>query len=87
MIFSLLSLASVGATFQIDSCANLEEDFWEIKLHAVVENNADVEEYIEYHKKKIMQSNPSLSMRCLLLEMGQYCKAEVYFIISVAHIV
>src|SRR5271154_3883142 len=79
LVFFIFLFVSVGATFQIDSCENIEEDLWDIKLHATDRSNALADEYIEYRKKKMIQSNILLSLGNLFLEMGEYDKAERYF--------
>jgi tetratricopeptide (TPR) repeat protein len=77
MIFLFVS---VGASFKIDSCEyNAAEDLWHIKLHATDESVGLIDEYIEYQKKKMTQSNIVLSIGNLFLEMGEYDKAERYF--------
>ncbi|CAF1118073.1 unnamed protein product [Rotaria sordida] len=64
-----------GSVFQIDSCEyDATEDLWHIKLHATNLNS----EYIEYQKKRMIESTISLFFGNLLLEMGEYAKAERY---------
>ncbi|CAF4775259.1 unnamed protein product [Rotaria sp. Silwood1] len=73
-------LASIGATFQIDSCEyNAKEDLWHIKVHASDKDADLAAEYIEYQKKKMTESNIALIFGNLLLEMDEYAKAERYF--------
>ncbi|CAF1216691.1 unnamed protein product [Rotaria sp. Silwood1] len=73
-------IVDIGATFQIDSCEyNTADELWHIKLHAT-DQGADLgAEYIEYQKQKMIKSNPTLIFGDLLLEMGEYAKAERHF--------
>ncbi|CAF3181105.1 unnamed protein product [Rotaria sp. Silwood2] len=69
-------IVDFGALFQIDSCEyNVAEDLWHIKLHATDKDT----EYVEYQKKKMSESNTKFIFGNLLLEMGEYAKAEHYF--------
>jgi tetratricopeptide (TPR) repeat protein len=70
----------IGASFQIDSCEyNPEEDLWHIQVHATDQGADLAAEYMEYQKKKMAESNIVLMLGNLLLEMGEYTKAERYF--------
>ncbi|CAF4431475.1 unnamed protein product [Rotaria sp. Silwood2] len=68
------------AVFQIDSCQyNVEEDLWHIQIHGTDQYTDLVAEYMKYQKKKMDESNIILMFGNLLLEMGEYTKAEAYF--------
>jgi tetratricopeptide (TPR) repeat protein len=70
----------LGASFQIDSCEyNATEDLWHIQVHATDQGADLAAEYMEYQKKKMTESNIVLMFGNLLLEMGEYAKAERYF--------
>ncbi len=70
----------IGASFQIYSCQyNAEEDLWHVQVHATDQGADLAAEYMEYQKKKMMESNIVLMFGNLLLEMGEYAKAERYF--------
>ncbi|CAF3762699.1 unnamed protein product [Rotaria sp. Silwood1] len=75
-----MKLYKKRASFQIDSCEyNTADELWHIKLHAT-DQGADLgAEYIEYQKQKMIKSNPTLIFGDLLIEMGEYAKAERYF--------
>ncbi|CAF1424071.1 unnamed protein product [Adineta steineri] len=74
-------LIDIGASFQIDSCQfNNEEDLWYIKVHAIDYSIPSAVQYIEYHKREMTQSNIVLMLGNLLIEMGEYTKAERYFV-------
>jgi tetratricopeptide (TPR) repeat protein len=71
---------STGASFQIDSCQfNAEEDLWYIKVHATDYGVPSAVEYMEYQKRKMVDSNMLLMFGNLLFEMGEYATAERYF--------
>ncbi|CAF1257851.1 unnamed protein product [Rotaria sordida] len=73
-------LVDVGAVFQIDSCEyNAEDDLWHIQMHATDQGADSAAEYVEYQKKKMAESNIGLMFGNLLLENGEYAKAERYF--------
>ncbi|CAF3824765.1 unnamed protein product [Rotaria sordida] len=73
-------LVDIGAVFQIDSCQyNVEEDLWHVQVHATDQNADLAAEYVEYQAKKMAESNIILMFGDLLLEMGEYAKAESYF--------
>ncbi|CAF1200599.1 unnamed protein product [Rotaria sp. Silwood1] len=73
-------LVDIGAVFQIDSCQySVEEDLWHIQVHATNQGTDFAAEYMEYQKKKMIESNIFLMFGNLLLEMGEYAKAERYF--------
>ncbi|CAF5072380.1 unnamed protein product, partial [Rotaria sp. Silwood1] len=68
------------ASFQIDSCQfSPDEDLWHVKLHATDQGADIAAEYMAYQKKKTLESNIVLMLGNLLLEMGEYSKAESYF--------
>jgi tetratricopeptide (TPR) repeat protein len=70
----------LGASFQIDSCQyNEADDLWHIQVHATDQGADLAAEYMEYQKKKMTESNIVLMFGNLLLEMGEYTKAERYF--------
>ena len=70
----------LGASFQIDECVySEEEDLWHIRVHATDQGTELAAEYMEYQRRKIEESNINLIFGNLLLEMGQYDKAEAYF--------
>ncbi|CAF2680436.1 unnamed protein product [Rotaria sp. Silwood2] len=72
--------ARFRAVFQIDSCQyNVEEDLWHIQIHGTDQYTDLVAEYMKYQKKKMDESNIILMFGNLLLEMGEYTKAEAYF--------
>ncbi|CAF2356390.1 unnamed protein product [Rotaria sp. Silwood2] len=73
-------LVDIGASFQIDSCQySADEDLWHIQVHATDQGAELAAEYMEYQKKKMVESNIVLMLGNLLLEMGEYTKAERYF--------
>ncbi|CAF1358255.1 unnamed protein product [Adineta ricciae] len=73
-------LVDLGASFQIDSCTySEEEDLWFVTASASDQGAAAAEEYIEYQKAKMAESNMVLMFGHLLVEMGEYIKAEKYF--------
>ncbi|CAF0720494.1 unnamed protein product [Rotaria sp. Silwood1] len=73
-------LVDIGASFQIDSCQfSPDEDLWHVKLHATDQGADIAAEYMAYQKKKTLESNIVLMLGNLLLEMGEYSKAESYF--------
>lgn len=55
------------------------DDLWLIRAHATDQGAQLAAEYMEYQKKKMMESNIVLMFGNLLLEMGEYGKAERYF--------
>ncbi|CAF5180468.1 unnamed protein product, partial [Rotaria sp. Silwood1] len=68
------------AVFQIDSCQyNVEEDLWHAQVHATDQGADLAAKYMEYQKKKMVESNIILMFGNLLLEMGEYARAETYF--------
>ncbi|CAF1433916.1 unnamed protein product [Adineta steineri] len=73
-------LVDIGASFEIDSCYYGEDDdLWRVQVHAT-DRGADLAaEYMEYQKKKMTEANIVLMFGNLLLEMGEYSKAERYF--------
>ncbi|CAF0896127.1 unnamed protein product [Adineta steineri] len=73
-------LVDIGASFQIDSCTYDEtENLYRVTVQAT-DKGADLAfEYIEYQKKKMVDANIVLLFGHLLLEMGNYAKAEKYF--------
>ncbi|UJR18575.1 hypothetical protein I4U23_005482 [Adineta vaga] len=73
-------LVDLGASFQIDSCTySPEEDLWFVNASATDKGAAAAQEYIEYQKAKMAESNMVLMFGHLLVEMGEYIKAEKYF--------
>ena len=69
-----------GASFQIESCIyNETEDLWHVRVHATDKGAMLAAEYMEYQKKKMAEANIELMFGNLLLEMGEYEKAEKYF--------
>ena len=73
-------LTRLGASFQIDACYyNEDEDLWRVQVHATDQGADLAAEYMEYQKKKMTESNIVLMFGNLLLEMGEYTKAERYF--------
>ena len=73
-------LIDIGASFQIDSCQFNESDqLWYIRAHATDQGAALASEYMEYQKKRMVEANVALMFGNLLLEMGEYSKAERYF--------
>ncbi|CAF1320589.1 unnamed protein product [Rotaria sordida] len=73
-------LVDIGASFQIDSCQfSPDEDLWHVQVHATDQGADLAAEYMEYQKKKMVESNIVLMFGNLLLEMGEYAKAESYF--------
>lgn len=73
-------LVDIGASFQIDFCEyDPADDLWHIRAHATDQGAQLAAEYMEYQKKKMMESNIVLMFGNLLLEMGEYAKAERYF--------
>ncbi|CAF1929290.1 unnamed protein product [Rotaria magnacalcarata] len=73
-------LVDIGASFQIDSCEfDANADLWLVKVHATDQGAALAADYMEYQKKKMTESNIVLMFGNLLLEMGEYSKAERYF--------
>ena len=75
-MFSLV----LGASFQIDACEFNESDqLWYIRAHATDQGAALAAEYLEYQKKRMVEMNITLMFGNLLLDMGEYAKAERYF--------
>jgi tetratricopeptide (TPR) repeat protein len=73
-------LVDIGASFQIDHCRfDADDDLWHIQVHATDQGADLAAEYMEYQKKKMAESNIVLMFGNLLLEMGEYAKAERYF--------
>jgi tetratricopeptide (TPR) repeat protein len=73
-------LCIVGASFQIDSCTyDPADNLWRIVVQATDKGAALAAEYIEYQKKKMVEGNVVLMFGHLLLEMGNYAKAQKYF--------
>ena len=70
----------LGASFETESCTHdIEEDLWLIHASAT-DKGADVaSEYIQYQKAKVADSNIVLMFGHLLIETGEYVKAEKYF--------
>ena len=70
----------IGASFQIDSCIyDSADNLWLITAHATDQGADLAAEYIEYQKKKLDEADVTLMFGNLLLEMGEYKKAENYF--------
>ena len=70
----------LGASFQIDSCIyDPKDNLWHITAHATDQGADLAAEYIEYQKKKLDEADVTLMFGNLLLEMGEYKKAENYF--------
>jgi tetratricopeptide (TPR) repeat protein len=73
-------LCCLGASFRIESCTFDEEDnLWHVIVQATDQGAALASEYIEYQKKKMADANIVLMFGHLLVEMGEYGKAEKYF--------
>ncbi|CAF3872912.1 unnamed protein product [Rotaria sp. Silwood1] len=78
--YKIFLFASIGGLFQINSCEyNAVEDLWYIKVHATDQSDDLIAEYIEYQKEKMTESNIILFFGNLLIEMGEYDKAQRYF--------
>lgn len=69
-----------GTTFKIHSCRyNDQENLWLVQVHATDEGNGIASEYMEYQKAKMSESDPMLMLGHLIIETGDYDKAEKYF--------
>lgn len=70
----------LGASFEIASCTyDAADKLWHIVVAATDRGAALAAEYIEYQKKKMVEGNVVLMFGNLLLEMGNYAKAQRYF--------
>jgi tetratricopeptide (TPR) repeat protein len=76
----IIPIFRLGTSFQIESCTyNTEEGLWLINASAT-DKGADIaSEYIQYQKGKVAESNIVLMFGHLLIETGEYVKAEKYF--------
>ncbi|UJR29262.1 hypothetical protein I4U23_010476 [Adineta vaga] len=73
-------LFDIGTVFKIDSCTYDEKDKqWIVNVHATDEGVDIASEYIEYQKSKMVNSNLILMLGHLIIEIGDYNKAEKYF--------
>lgn len=69
-----------GTTFKIVSCQyNEQEDLWLIDVHATDQGIDLASEYMDYQKAKMPESDPILMLGHLIIETGDYDKAEKYF--------
>lgn len=70
----------LGASFQINSCTfDADADLWRVTVQATDQGADLAAEFMDYQKKKMAESNVALMLGNLLLEMGEYGKAERYF--------
>jgi len=73
-------LFDLGTMFKIISCEyNENEQMWLVNVNATDEGNHIAAEYIEYQKSKMTESNIILMLGHLIIETGNYPKAEKYF--------
>ncbi|CAF0868367.1 unnamed protein product [Adineta ricciae] len=73
-------LVDIGASFRIESCTyDPADNLYHVQVQATDQGAALAAEYIEYQKKKMMDANIVLLFGHLLLEMGEYEKANQYF--------
>ncbi|CAF2944479.1 unnamed protein product [Rotaria sp. Silwood2] len=73
-------LFDLGAVFKINSCVyNAKENLWLVKVNATDEGFEVTSEYIKYQTSKMAESNIILVLGHLLIEMGDYDRAEKYF--------
>ncbi|CAF1147762.1 unnamed protein product [Didymodactylos carnosus] len=73
-------LFSIGATFKIENVA-FDEDLktWRVKITATDEGAESVQAHINHMRQELEETNPTRLFGKLLLDMGQYSKAEAYF--------
>ncbi|CAF0735286.1 unnamed protein product [Didymodactylos carnosus] len=73
-------LFDLGAAFKIDSVKYDDEDkLWLIVTSATDKGAELANEYIEFQKKKVAESNIVLMFGHLLADMGEYIKSQQYF--------
>ncbi|CAF1252644.1 unnamed protein product [Rotaria sp. Silwood1] len=70
----------LGAVFKIESCTfNTKENLWLMNVHATDKVFEVTSEYLEYQTSKMAESNIVLTLGHLIIEMGDYDRAEKYF--------
>jgi tetratricopeptide (TPR) repeat protein len=73
-------LFDLGTAFKINSCTyNEKEQLWLVNVSATDDGVDIASEYIEYQKAKMTESNLLLMLGHLIIETGDYDKAEKYF--------
>ncbi|CAF3876492.1 unnamed protein product [Adineta steineri] len=73
-------LFDIGVVFKINSCIYNEKDnLWIVNVSATDEGVDIASEYVEYQKAKMTDSNIMLMLGHLIIETGNYYKAEKYF--------
>ncbi|CAF1466729.1 unnamed protein product [Rotaria sordida] len=73
-------LFDLGAIFKINSCKyNDKENLWLVNINGTDEGFEVTSEYIQYEESKMTDSNIILTLGHLIIEIGDYDKAEKYF--------
>ncbi|CAF1496342.1 unnamed protein product [Adineta ricciae] len=73
-------LFDIGTVFKMNSCTYIEKDeIWIVNVSATDEGANFASEYIEYQRLKMTNSNLILMLGHLMIETGDYNKAEKYF--------